>query len=66
MPLWGQGVIGGPYNLTEAQVPCEFLFFLGHDPSERVRAGAADPAVDSGSSKMNLYRSFKGLSGSSH
>lgn len=34
-------------------------------PSDESRARAADPAVDPGSSKMNLYRSFKGLSGSS-
>lgn len=34
-------------------------------PSDESRARAAYPAVDPGSSKMNLYRSFKGPSGSS-
>lgn len=64
MPLRGQGVVGGPCNLTEAQVPC-WIFILFRPPPFRMSLGAADPGVDPGSSKMNLCRSFKGLSGSS-
>lgn len=36
-----------------------FSSFLATTLQNEIRAGAADPAVDPGSSKMNLYRSFK-------
>lgn len=59
MPFGGQGGIGGPCNLTEAQVPC-WVFLLFWPRPFRMRLGQGLLIrLDPGSSKMNLYRSFK-------